>query len=47
VNGFIATEEDAERVSLHIARLVEDGGAEPVQWLPWLVLDYAARFGSG
>jgi hypothetical protein len=39
--GFLQTEDEAERVTAHISR--DDVGAEPVQWLPWMILDYTAE----
>lgn len=40
-NGFLETEDEAERVAAHISS--DEVGAEPVQWLPWLIFDYTAE----
>ena len=40
-NGFLETEDEAERAAAHISK--HEVGAEPVQWLPWMILDYTAR----
>ncbi len=40
-NGFLETEDDAERVTAHISS--DEVGAEPVLWLPWMILDYTAK----
>jgi hypothetical protein len=40
-SGLLETEDDAERVTAHISR--DEVGAEPVHWLPWMILDYTAE----
>lgn len=39
-NGFLESEDEAERATAHISK--DDTGAEPVQWLPWMILDYSS-----
>ena len=45
-NGLLATEDDAVRANTHIAHLAHEGGAEPAQWLPWMMLDYTGALWS-
>jgi hypothetical protein len=44
-NGFLGAAEEAERATAHIAR--DDVGAEPAQWLPWMILDYTSEVARG
>ncbi|MGH9887096.1 MAG: hypothetical protein ACREBE_16340 [bacterium] len=41
LNGFLQTDGETERVIRHISRA--EVGAVPVQWLPWMILDYTAE----
>ena len=36
-SGLLETEDEAERAVAHISR--DDVGAEPVRWLPWMLVD--------
>lgn len=40
-SGFLRTADEAERATAHIAG--DEVGAEPAQWLPWMILDYTGE----